>query len=102
MGIMQSIFLLLERTAPMLSISLVTDSECCLPLSKICSILSFSEIMHSKADNHILTTLMVRILNTRNLSIAVKWSMDLHEMWKHSTVHNIHMDTNYMEYGDTP
>ena len=52
MGIMLSIFLLLEKIAPMLSMSLVTASEYCLPLSeKISSTLSYSEIMDSKAEN---------------------------------------------------
>ena len=51
MGITPSIFLLLKKTAPMLSMSLVTASECCLPLSeKISSALSHSEIMDSKAE----------------------------------------------------
>ena len=50
MGIMPSIFLFLETTAPRLSMSLVTPSECCLPLSEmISSTLSYSEIMDSKA-----------------------------------------------------
>ena len=51
MGIMPSIFLLLEKAAPMLSMSLMTASECCLPSSeKISSTLSYSEIMDSKAE----------------------------------------------------
>ena len=51
MGIMPSIFLLLEKTAPMLSMSLVTASECCLPLSEIISSTSsYSKIMDSKAE----------------------------------------------------
>ena len=51
MGIMASIFLLLEKTASMLSMSLMTASEYCLPLSEmVCSTLSYSEIMESKAE----------------------------------------------------
>ena len=51
MGIMSRIFLLLEKTAPTLYMSLVIASECFLPLSeKISSTLSYSEIMDSKAE----------------------------------------------------
>ena len=51
MGIIPSISLLLEKTAPMLSMSLMTASECCLSLSDmISSTLSYFEIMDSKAE----------------------------------------------------
>ena len=53
MGIMPSIFLLFEKTAPMLSMSLMIASECCLPLpEKISSTLSYSEIMDSRQRSH--------------------------------------------------
>ena len=53
MGIMPSIFLLLEKTAPILCMSLVTASECCLPLSEmISSTLSYSEIMDLRQRSH--------------------------------------------------
>ena len=62
MAIMPSIFLLLEKTAPMLSISLMTDSELIFAIIKYD--LFHIVILGNNAlqdRHHILTTLMVRI-----------------------------------------